>query len=366
MPPQPSAALPYQVPGQARVHPEKRKPFTLWVVLSTLVGGTIGALGVSANSTIAAGENPAMAIGGWIGATLVTAAMGLIVGLVVATILLVFKKSFRSSLARAYSLATILLAILSLLGNLATAGITRRRQAEAKAEQAKEAIEGMEQDLDKMLAETTNPDGSPRETEFRLESKLPENEMESLRHVVQSVLNDMAGLQNDYMAALKEDGLYSLLQADRLAADENFEESRAILGRSRKRVEEYREKARQMVLGIPKRLDAYSFSDDQKRSFMAGYGKRKDHNLDNLKASWDLEAKILDHMEELIDHLEASREGWSADEKVIVFESDDDLAKYKAIMKEIDDCSTKQTELQTKALEAAKSKFSGFKEKLTK
>lgn len=358
----PPLARPYQAPSQFPRPAAKRKSFAPWVLAATLIAGVIGGFGTISTVGEAAKNGGALATS-LIGATLAVAAMGAVVGLIAALVMLLFGKPFGSSMARTYCVAVILIALISAFGSITGASLTRKREAQqAKAEKTRQTVEAMERDMDAMFAERQNADGTPKNIELRLESDAPKDDMEVARHLLQSVINDSATLQNEYLAALKKEGLFTLLEAERLAGDQEFKQSRTIIAACRKRVEEYREKAKKIAMSVPERLDRYELSAKAKRSFLSGYENEKARNTTNLDANWNLEAESIELTSKIIDHLEAKREAWVVEEGALAFHNDEDLEKYNAILKQIDDCSAKQTELQEKARDRFKAEMKELKE----
>jgi serine/threonine protein kinase len=294
--------------------------------------------------------------------------ISLIIALIISGILAAFKKPFRESLSRGYSIGILIIASLMLFGNLvsrATHSSSSEYTARIEEVNAKKTLSGIEEDMQKMIEEGTGPDGLPKETDFRFEKKSPPaDDAERLRELMQSFFNDMLTLQNDYLAALDEDGLNTLLDADRVAKDTGFRDSRAILARLRKTVMIFRTKADGILEDFPKRLNDPSFGKNLNEALHSGYKEGMGKSLPLMKETWDLEVAVIGHMEELIDHLEATRSHWEPEDGMFMFQGDDDLEKFNAIMAKITACVERQTEIKESAQKSATEKIGSLKARI--
>jgi hypothetical protein len=216
-----------------------------------------------------------------------------------------------------------------------------------------------------MIAEGTGPDGLPKETDFRFEKKGdPADDMAKMRELMQSFFNNMITLQNEYIAALDKDGVNELLDANRVAKDTNSLESKAILERSRKTVLKFRAKADNVVADFPKLLNDYSFDEKSNSEMLSGYKKGVGKALPLLKESWDLEVAVIGHMDDLIEHLEATRSYWIPEDGKFMFERDVDLEKFNAIMAKITACVERQTAIKASTQKSAMEKIGNLKARL--
>lgn len=362
-------ARPYQAPPYHPPQPVKQKPLAPWVLLSTLIGGVIAAIGANTTPRPSMEGSTAYMIGGWIGSTLAVAVMALVVAALVALVMLIFARPFRRSLGRAYCFAVVIIALLSMSGNFLGSMMVRKREAQqAKVEKTKEALQGMQDDLDQVIAESSK-EGNSRNTDFRLETETPTDAASSLRHLVRSMLNDSLAVQNEYTLAIEEAGLPKLLNGDRLAADmdEDFKESRAILKRCEGLIENSRKKAKELLDGLPQRLDRYPLlSKADKAEVLRGHNDGKARKIRALDASWDLEAEALGILGKVVDFLELSQEDWSVRNGKIVFDNHEDLVEFQTLVKKVAECAERQKALQAKSIEEAKSKLGGLQEGLDK
>jgi serine/threonine protein kinase len=294
--------------------------------------------------------------------------IALVVALVVAAFLAALKKPFLGSLSRGYSLGIVIISVLVFLGNSVSRSYRPSAgdiYSKAEEQSAKKTLSGLEDDIQKVFAEGTGPDGLPKETDFRFEKKSsPTDDMERMRELIRSFFNDMIALQNDYLAALDKDGINTLLDANRVAKDPNFRESRSILARVRITVQRFRIKASSILADFPKRLNDNLLDEKSNDAMMSGYREGVGKSLPRLKETWDLEVAVIDHMDDLIDHLEATRSHWIPEDGMFTFERDGDLNKFNAIMAKITACVEKQTEIKESAQKSATEKIGSMKARI--
>ena len=337
--------------------PAKPRSNRIWIYLSTVAAAVLSVAAMLIENAMAqTPKDVSFTVGAGLGAMLFLILAALVIGAVAAAILLAFKKRFRSSLGGAYSITVFILAMLVFSGKMFTSFMDRSR---AKREHEAQQVDGMMQDVEKVLAESRGADGLPKHTDFRLETgTLPKgaSSMEMARHLMQTVVNDSIAVQNDYLAAMEKDGLERLLLAERLDADKDFSESRKIVGALRKTAEIYRDKSLAVANSVPQRLEKYDMSPGDKRDYLRGYERTGSRTV---QETWKYELAIIDHMGRAIDLLEATRSDWTVEDGMIVFGRDEDLDTYNAIMADID----AETAAQTKIHQAAKE---GLKEKVEK
>ncbi len=346
----------------------------LRALVATLIAGSITFTAFRFTMWKEVDNNPLHLSSMWLGSTISMAAAGLAVGLVAALVMLAFKKSFGRSFAHSYSAAVLLVAMLACLGSFIAEATQRRLQqqmraieadqaarAEKKA-QSDEALRGMQEDKARMLEEIKNAEGSSTGTKFRFESEEPKDATSSYRHLQQSLLNDSVALRNEYQQAIKDSGLLQLLDGPHLAADKDFKKSRAILAHCNQLVKDYKEKSREVVTSIPQRLDRYpAIPADEKKEFLAGHHEVMSRKMEETDAPWNAEAEVLGIWGEAIDYLADTRSEWTVKDGKLLFQTDESLARFRAVTKKFEACMDKQRKLAEQSLEEAKSKSGGRK-----
>ena len=305
-------------------------------------------------------------LGGVIGAGLIA----LVIALVIAGIMSAFKKRFTESLSRGYSIGVLVVSGLALFGNFISRSNTPTYSSYPKPSEiqsARNTISGLEDDIQSMISESVGPDGLPRKTDLRFDSDTPAtDDMGRLRELMQSFFNDMIELQNNYLQALEDDGIDTLLDANRVSRDTDFTESRRTLVRVKRTVADTRSKAGRILADFPERMKDYEFSATSDKKMLEGYQKGLKDALPLFREMWDLEVEAVEHMEDLIDHLEVTRIYWEPDQGMFMFERDRDLERFNAIMGKITKCVDRQTEIREKSLKSATDKIGNLKSMIPK
>ncbi|WP_035603031.1 hypothetical protein [Haloferula sp. BvORR071] len=360
-PPQPTPG-PYHasadIPGPSGRQPPSGSALFLRALFATLIAGSIAFAGLKF-SIWKQEDNPGHLFSLWLGSTISMAVAGLAVSLVAALVMLAFKKSFGRSFAHSYSLATLLIAILACLGGLVgEAGQRQQRARETRqakeTAKSEEALKGMKEDRARMLAEINK--GSSKGTDFHFESEEPKDAASSFRHLNQSLLNDSVAIRNEYLQAIDNAGVHRLLDRQRLAADEDLKESRAILARCAELVKDYKAKSRELLDSIPQLLDRYPIPAADKKEFLVGHYEVMPRKIADTEAPWNAEAKTLGILVELIDYLEETKTEWTVTDGKLLFQSDEGLAGFQAILKKLNEFAAKQREKEEKLLNEAQSK----------
>jgi len=296
--------------------------------------------------------------------------IALIIAVLIAGIMSAFKKRFTDSLSRCYSIGVLVVAGLALLGNSILGNSINRSGSPSSSnypnpteiESARRMVSGLESDIQSMISESVGPDGLPRKTDLQFDNNTPaSDEMGRLRELMRSLFNDMIELQNTYLQALEDDGIDTFLDANRMARDTGFTESRARLAKVKRTVADTRLKASGLLVEFPKRMKDYRFSSMSDRKMFEAYQKGLKDALPLFKEMWDLEVESVDHMEDLIDHLEVTRIHWDPDQGMFMFQRDSDLDQFNAIMDSITKCVERQTEIREKSLKSAAEKIGTLK-----
>lgn len=314
-------------------------------------------------------KNGPKIMGETLGRFLSTSIIALIISLAIAGILVAYKKRFKDSLSKCYSITIIVVAFLSLLTSIIaknSSSLSYDREAK-DAKDARNALADIEEDINTLISETRDPEGIPKKTDLRFDTnKKQTNDMQKIRVLFKAFFNDMITLQNEYIEALGNDGIDRLLNADRISKDNGFFESRRIIRDAKVTVKNTRNKASLILSDFPKRIKNYQFTDASDQQILKGYQKGLDKALPLFMEIWDLEAKTLAHYEDLIDHLEAKKQLWSADEGQFIFEREVDMNRFDLIISRVVACVDRQTEIREKSLQNATQKFKDLKDKLPK
>ncbi len=178
------------------------------------------------------------------------------------------------------------------------------------------------------------------------------NDIQRLSEQTKELKNDTIALQNAYLKALEEDGLERLFDADRVAADQDFRESRSILMKVAKTVKKFRAKSVSIILDFPKRIDHHDIDPVIYESWQKGYSEGVEKSRQKLDEIWDLELEIVEHEKYLIHYLKKVRPYWEPDQGKFMFQRDHDLEEFNLIMGRINSCVERQKHLRESSLKS--------------
>lgn len=307
---------------------------------------------------------------GWIfgrtiGGVFTVAFIAFVIALVIAGIMAIFKKRFSKSLSWTYSISVILVSGLSLFGN--SIARTRQLSKQEEIQNARNTLSGLENDFKIMSDKNFESDRSPRKTDFRFNTNVPaSDEAGRARQMIQSVYNDLLNVQSDYLKAMEDNGIKTLLSADRIAKDVGFTESKLKLAKIKSAVADGNAKTNKILVDFPERINNYKLSPATKQAMLKGYQDRKNELPPLLKDGWDLEAEIIDHVEELLHHLETTRTHWTAKQGVFVFERDSDAKRFNEIMDQIAKCVEQQDAIRKDTLKSTEDYLKKIRDKMPK
>jgi hypothetical protein len=238
------------------------------------------------------------------------------------------------------------------------------QKALANAEYLK-AVEQLEKDINQIFDESPSPSIKPSQATPQNE-KMPvgEGETEQFLEFMRSFFKDLNTIQNDYLAVLDQSGLNTLFDADRVAADPGFVESRQILTDCRESVYLYRNKTISLFANFPKTLDNFKLRPQTKESFLEGYREGIEKSGPLIRESWDLEARCADIMEQMIDHLENTRSRWTASKGQFLFELDADLEKFNDLLDQLNATVERQEEIKRLSQADTRENFENMKNQL--
>jgi len=309
-------------------------------------------------------------LGETLGGLIAAGIMAVVIALAIAGIMAAFKKRFRDSLSWGYSIGVLVIAGLALVGNLVSRSNTpsySNYPNPSEIASAHSTISGIEDDIQSMMADAVDLDGLPKKSDLRFDSKTQaSDDMGRLRELMQSFFNDMIVLQNDYLQALEDDGIDTLLDANRVARDRGFTDSRTTIASVKLTVRDTRTKAFKLLSDFPERIQNYDFESTTDQQMLEGYKKGLAKALPLFREVWDLEVESVDHLEDLVDLLEETRLYWEPEQGLFTFERDRDLETFNEIMAKITACVDRQTEIKEKSLKSATDKIGSLKNMIQK
>lgn len=343
--------------------------------------GTVAAIAVvvimAANGRSALAEilrinrhGTSVSMGAMLGGFVLIAGIAVTIGLVIATCALGWKKPFARTFPPVYAIAVILVAGWRLTaGGTAPApevrteyrkpgGALRRERLEEERKKAGEAVAGIKSDIDRILKETTNADGTPRDSAFRFEDTGADlTDPTQIRAIMQKMMNEMLVLQADYHAAIDRSGVTRLLVADRIANDAGMVESKKIMRQVHAIIADFRGRSADLLKRLPQYIEQVNLPSHLRDSAIEAYRKSVVNTIPVFQEMWDLEAASAEHMDELVAHLERTRARWQPIDGKFIFDWPTDSDRFNAIMAKIEHVVKRQVKIRESAAKNAKSSF---------
>ncbi len=223
---------------------------------------------------------------------------------------------------------------------------------ELRPSQEKEALEGVVDILDGLLEERLelNPDGTPAliDRTFSADPNLS-GSLAVMQQFIADLANQSAAITNDYTRELGAIGVYSILDADRLAGDHDFSESRAIIAETEQVITLYEARFDGLVDDALARIDALDLSEAEKQDMRTGFQRGLGQSEATRSRMWELERQIMREFSLLIDMFEA--DSWVFENGELIYETDEQLEQYNRHLDKIDALYLEQVRLQQDAVD---------------
>jgi hypothetical protein len=158
---------------------------------------------------------------------------------------------------------------------------------------------------------------------------------ERVRDFIRTAMEKMDELKKAHQQKFKEEGFATLLNANRVAADKGFLETRTMLAKVDKLANENRDKANRLLDSLPGRIDALN----QKRKFDEAVlrdGREQINRMSGLlREHWNLEVAATDYLTDVVNLLQGTRDHWSVEDNKFKFERPADLERFNDLMASI-------------------------------
>jgi len=167
--------------------------------------------------------------------------------------------------------------------------------------------------------------------------------------VIDRFLEDLArtGIQSRqaYLADMNAVGWNTLLNADRLAQDENFSESKKILADAEALVAKYAKRGSDDFEQIPVLARNLEIPERAKAEFIRGWEQGADTARQKNRRVWALERQVLGHFRDATVLL-ADRATWAPANGQIQFQEQEALDTFNALMGKIQSDAAEQQQIQ--------------------
>ncbi len=250
-------------------------------------------------------------------------------------------KKLGSKVAR-ISLAALLFA--AILGF--SSGFTHRR------EESDKAMGEIKKQFNTFLKSSVDKDGVPKKIDKAADTApKAKGDFGEMEKFFKEMLNGTADIRNNYIAELTKIGWEGVLDARRLKTDKDLSRSREIIKNAKDAVANYRVKMDIYFKQTRAKLQDIDLEDSAREKFIEGFDQGFTQSRKQLEESWDLEQKIVEEFEKIINRLAETRADWVIENDKLLFSSQAALDEYNAHLAAIDKMSARQTEIHKKGVE---------------
>lgn len=307
-------------------------------------------------------------LGRWFAAIFVAA----VISAAIAGVAHLLKKPFALMFLRAFTWVVVAASLPQLVGSIGLAGIAplvkqqkAREEQDRAARQAYSATLATLEDSAKAIAAAAEIAGaSSRPLTATEEGANPVAESKEISTIISGFAQDAIAARKEYEQALQKAGIGTLLDGDRMAKDTNFTETLAILMKVRSAAKRNREQFNSLMASLPKRVDGLELSDATQQSLLAGLEKGFQKSMPLMQEGLDLEDKVVDLFEKVVDHLIATKGNWRSSNGMFMFYEDADLEVFNNLMQQVNDCVQRQQQIQQAAAEDTSMQIESFKQLL--
>ena len=326
-------------------------------VLAFLIGIVTGLANYGVD---AGGKGPDFAIAATLGSAIFFLALSLLLAILAATICLAFGRKFRQSLEGTYSLFAVIIAciilVIAIIGRVNgrnPAKLERERRAEVELAKDAEAIH----QAVRFSAET----GRPIES-IRFPTADTDSEMGRIRQLSQENFQKMVELQQACQQELEKAGYESLFDAERLENDKGFEASRKIVSEGKRITEKYRDKVGEHLASVTAKIKSMPSSLNSDLALRNNIDQLLTANGQKALRMWDIDIELCALDGKVIEMIAASQGKWQFIDGSFRFDSEEDHAKFTAILENTQALLAEQQNIQNEAL----SRFKSAAEKLAR
>lgn len=240
------------------------------------------------------------------------------------------------------SLAALLFA--AILGF--SSGFSRRH------EESDKAMAEIKKQFNSFYKSSTDKDGMPKTIDNPIDAApKAKGEFGEFERFFKEMLGGIAEVRNGYIIELKKIGWEGILDPGRLKTDEDLSRSREIVRDAKNAVVNNRMKMEIFIKQTKAKLQDLDVDDSVRKKFAEGFDEGFAQSRAQLEESWNLEQKIVEEFEKIIDRLAETRGSWDVENGKLLFSSQAELDTFNAHLAAIDKMSARQTEIQEKSVQ---------------
>jgi hypothetical protein len=172
------------------------------------------------------------------------------------------------------------------------------------------------------------------------------SDLERWNEVWREASAEAAALMPDYDRELKAAKFDRLTVPDRILADKDFTESRAIIEASQEAIRRARQKLTDLLTSVHKKVDDLHLGPEAAAEAQKSMGRTLDKMTDPMKELLEVEEKIVGHYAEAARYLDFIRPYWRVQDHKVMYQRQPDMDHVRSLTEQIKDGRNRQEELK--------------------
>jgi hypothetical protein len=213
-------------------------------------------------------------------------------------------------------------------------------------------VEQLKTEFRQVFAEATNSQQSREQTQRQTNStRAHKGDQAELRRWFTTVINEMAGLRNDYERELTASGIENILYPPRLEHDRTLVESKMIVHNAKVVIAKYRTKMNLLDANVEDEIKKLRISAESKREALRGFNDSLKTRRAANEGFWQCEEGIASQFENIVALLSRRMHGWIIQNGEIHFLDERDSTEFNSYRNIMEHLLLKQEEIQKQNLE---------------
>lgn len=204
--------------------------------------------------------------------------------------------------------------------------------------------------------DAVDADGMPQPIRDAAPSSGATGEFAVIEGFVRSYMDDLARINNEYLAELGTMRWETILDGNRMKADAGFVESRRMVEDARALAKKYEGLVRARIARVPADIAALDLPARTKREFESGFQTGQARSQDALDGIWRLEHAVLEDIAGIVE-LVAAQSQWDVQDGQIMFDNDEAVTKFNAYLAAVNEKVAEQERLRQQSLTGARERL---------
>jgi hypothetical protein len=201
--------------------------------------------------------------------------------------------------------------------------------------------------LGNLIAASHNKQQAPRAKVEQTAAATPgaRGEAGEFARWLKEFLHQATELDTNYVRELEAIGWNSALDPGRIQNDTALSQTEVMIEQAKVIVDTYAKKSRDLYQEAGDHIKALQVSEATNNQGLADFGRALETLRPQLNESWQLEKEIVQQVEKMFEVLATSK-GWEIQDGQMLFESDEDVARFNSHFDRIDAIVERQTEIR--------------------